>query len=315
MNSQTIKETPHFSSLLSQKRNINSLINSIVYARNKKMPARRTYPQARYWLLTINDSDTGESWVCPPELIEGTTWIRGQKEIGANSGRPHWQLVVAYRDKVRLARLVKDFPRCHAEPTQSASANDYVFKDETYIDGTRFELGEKPFNRSSKTDWALAKKKAQEGKIDDVPADVYIKYYRTLKQIATDHMTKPADLSNVAGIWIYGPPGVGKSHFARQHYGSSLYFKPQNKWWDGYQGEKNVLLDDFDYKGLGHHLKIWGDKYAFMAEQKGSSILIRPNNFIVTSNYSIEELFTEDEALCAAIKRRFYVIHLPMRMY
>ena len=132
--------------------------------------------------------------------------------------------------------------------------------------GTRFEVGEKPFKRNSKTDWAAAKEKAKAGLIDEVPADVYIKYYGTLKRIAMDHMTKPSDLNDVSGIWIYGPPGTGKSHYARAHYSNGgLYLKPQNKWWDGFQGEPNVWLDDFDFKGLGHYLKIWADKYCFIA--------------------------------------------------
>lgn len=276
-----------------------------------------TQTQARYWLLTINDSDDGSSWT-PPAALDGDyskcQWLTGQKEVGTNTNRPHWQLFVSFKRAVRLAAIRKLFgTRVHAEPSRSEAAETYVHKEDTAIAGTRFSLGEKAFNRNSKTDWALAKEKAKIGALDDVPPDVYIKYYRTLKSIAMDNMTKPNDLTMVAGIWIHGPPGVGKSHFARAQYGPDLYLKAQNKWWDGYQGEKNVLLDDLDTKVLGHYLKIWADKYAFMAECKGSSIQIRPNNFIITSNYTPEQLF-DDPVLAQAVRRRFYFIYIPMRM-
>lgn len=273
--------------------------------------------QARYWLLTINDSDNGDSWVPPTQLGEGIWsgigWLRGQKESGSNTGREHWQLFVSFKRAVRLAAVRKCFgTRVHAEPSRSEAAEDYVFKDDTAIAGTRFELGSKPFKRNSKTDWESAKQCAKEGRLDDCPPDVYIKYYRTLKAIAMDNMNKPTDKTAPTGIWIFGAPGVGKSFYARQHYGSSLYLKAQNKWWDGYQGEKNVLLDDFDCKALGHYIKIWADAYAFMAECKGSSIQIRPDNFIITSNYMPEDIF-DDPVLAAAVRRRFYFITLNNR--
>lgn len=265
----------------------------------------------RYWLLTIPK----DAYQPPAELPQQLVWLRGQQERGAG-GFEHWQLVAGFKNSQRLAGVKSLFGRqCHAEPSRSSAANEYVFKDDTAVQGTRFELGQQPFKRNSKTDWNNARELAKQGKLDDCPPDVYIKYYRTLKEIARDHMIKPVDLNSVCGIWIYGPPGVGKSHYARQHYGPDIFFKPQNKWWDGYQSEKTVLIDDFDSKQLGHLLKIWADKYSFVAETKGNSIHIRPDRIIITSNYSIEEIFTEDAALCDAIKRRFYIIHLPMRMY
>lgn len=277
-----------------------------------------TSNQARHWSITINDTDTGISWDRPDGLhgpFSTLAWLRGQKEIGTTTNRPHWQLFATFKRAVRLAAVRKLFgTQSFAEPSRSEAAEEYVFKDDTAIAGTRFELGAKPHKRNSKTDWDAVKTLAKSGNLDDCPPDIYIQHYRTLKLIAMDNMAKPDDLDGCAGIWIYGPPGTGKSHYARQHYGSSLYLKAQNKWWDGYQGQTNVLLDDLDTDCLSHYLKIWLDKWAFIAECKGSSIQIRPKNFIITSNYTPEQLIKCPVA-AAAIRRRCYFIHLPMRIY
>lgn len=115
-------------------------------------------------------------------------------------------------------------------------------------------------------------------------------------------------------FWIYGKARVGKSHACRDAY-PELFEKAQNKWWDSYQGETAVLLDDFDKNGacLGHYLKIWADNYRFNAEVKGGTIRPCYTVLLVTSNYTPDQIFTEDKELCEAVTARFKVIKLENR--
>lgn len=277
---------------------------------------RNGNPQARYWLGTINEA---HGLFVPDESItrrSDMVWLRGQQERGTVEGRVHWQLFAAFSKKIRL-NTIKTLINGHWEPSRSEAAEAYVWKEESAIEGTRFEFGAKTFNRNNAGDWGRIKDMAKRGELvallDEEP-EIAIKHYRTLKQIGVDFMVCPPNLPGPCGKWVYGPPGVGKSFWVRENWGQDLYIKAQNKWWDGYRGQKFVLLDDFDAKVLGHYLKIWLDAYSFTAETKGGTMQIRPDLFIITSNYKPEELF-EDPLVAEAVTRRCQKIYIPMRRY
>lgn len=150
--------------------------------------------------------------------------------------------------------------------------------------------------------------------VQEDPALLFgLKKLREDLTVWTQLSLKPTDASDVRGIWIWGPPGVGKSRYVRCQE-PSLYLKAQNKWWDGYIGEKAVLIDDFDKQGtcLSHLLKIWADRYACSGEIKGGQVPLVHERFYVTSNYSIDQLFDPrlDQEVNAALKRRFKVINM-----
>nr|WAE42427.1 MAG: replication associated protein [Cressdnaviricota sp.] len=118
--------------------------------------------------------------------------------------------------------------------------------------------------------------------------------YKRIKEdvsIYRQDKEKPQPLDKPCGVWIAGPSGVGKSTIATTKFGD-YYFKDPSKWWDGYNGESTVICEDVDasWRDIIPFFKIWGDRYPFRAQVKGSSLFIRPVKLVVTSNKTIEEL-------------------------
>jgi len=115
--------------------------------------------------------------------------------------------------------------------------------------------------------------------------------------------------------WIWGPPGTGKSYMAEGMY-EDFYKKPLSKWWNDYDDylHKSVIVEDlgrFHAPYIGDMLKQWADIYPFRAEVKNHQIHhpIRPDVIIVTSNYSIKDLFP-DPNVHGPLLDRFIEIHL-----
>ena len=117
----------------------------------------------------------------------------------------------------------------------------------------------------------------------------------------------PEESKDLRGIWIHGPAGCGKSRRAFDTW-PTAYRKLANKWWDGYQGQSAVVLEDLgkEHHVLGHHLKLWADRYPFIGETKGGALAPSYEKFVVTSQYSIEDIW-EDRETRDALNRRFEV--------
>ncbi len=262
--------------------------------------------QSRYWVFTINNPVERDT---PAYNEETMDYLVYGKELGKD-GTPHWQCFVVFKKKRRRHQIARIFNRAWIDAMYEYStppkASTYCKKEGSYV-----EHGTCPLSKSRlqsikmKRKWEDVRTAAKEGNLDLVPADIYVRYYAAIKRIKQDHYVAPPDLEGVCGTWIHGPPGCGKTRYVKAM--DNVYDKPLNKWWDNYHDEDIILLDDVDHAHkmwIGHYLKRWSDFGSFPAEQKGTTIWIRPKKIYVTSNYMIRDLF-EDESLCEALERRY----------
>lgn len=228
------------------------------------------------------------------------------KETGA-SGTPHLQGYIRFKSPKTLKAASKAVPNAHLERKAGTvkQAVDYCKKD-----GDVYERGEIPMTNEekgacNKRRYEEALQAAKEGRMDDIPADLLTRHYGTYKKIREDYLPKPAALEELNNEWRYGPTGTGKTRGAHEEYPNAYIKKANTKWWDGYNGEEVVIIDDVDryHVQLGYEFKIWLDHGPFPAERKGGTKLIRPKKFIITSNYHPNEIWQDPQTLDPVLRR------------
>lgn len=261
--------------------------------------------QSKHWVFTINNP-TDEDY----PRTDNIAYMVFGREVGPGGTR-HWQGYVCFKNRKRLSAVKKIFPRAHLEIKGGTirEAIDYCMKDGDYD-----TFGEEPVTalEATKSRWAHAIACAKVGDFDGIPDDMLMRYYHGWKRLFQDNPIIPADLLERDNKWIVAPSGYGKSTYAREMY-PDFFDKAPNKWYIGYKNQTTILLDDWGPKQceyLGWYMKRWGDTFPYPAETKGGGMMIRPEHIVVTSQYTIEECFEDDELIREAIMNRFQVIRL-----
>lgn len=267
--------------------------------------------KGRYWMGVIH-THTAPEW--QPFVDDRVLWMMGQKEIGTLTESEHWQFVFYVHREMTRNQVKLLFPNStHLQLTRSAAANEYCHKDATAVADTKFQLGQRPLRRNSKTDWDLVRQFAQNGEFDRIPSDVYIRYRPNLRAIHIESV-RPTFRNGINVKVFWGIPGSGKTHCAIEEAeatGKPFYIKnSRTKWWDGYQGEENVIFDEFSGDAIDvDYCKRWWDKFPCLVEYKGGSCILKAVNFWITSNVHPDFWFRNvDQIHRDAIKRRIHMI-------
>lgn len=266
------------------------------------------HPQV-WWMATI----PFECWVPQQPLPDIIGFIAGQQECsGPPANYHHWQIIMHLTKKRRLASIKKYFPeRAHFDAVKCIDeALNYCAKDdETTCPGTRFSFGSHPFRRNCKRDWDEVYQCAKNGDLDDISADVLVRYYNNLKKIKTDFMTPPRR-ENVKGFVYWGLTGTGKTTRAFDE-APDAYFKiASNKWWDGYRGQESVILDEFTGQVSVEHILRWINWAPCLVETKGGTIPLLATTFYFTSNVNPEDWWDNiNIEQYRAFKRRVVITH------
>lgn len=270
--------------------------------------------KSRDWVFTINNynEDTIRSLKSHNGKFD---YIIFGREVGA-MGTPHLQGFCQFNNPVSFSKAKRDIGwNAHVESRKGSvsAAIEYCKKDgDFYSQGDPQRLSTSKDLQQSK--WKQCIELAEQSNLNEIklkyPSE-YIRYFKTFCSLQKGSSTILSEISNE---WWYGPTGTGKSMKAWQDY-PDHYQKELNKWWDNYTGQEVVVIEEWCPKNecTASQLKIWSDRYPFTAQIKGGTLQrIRPKKIIITSNYTIDQCFTNVED-ADPIKRRFTEIYFPFQ--
>lgn len=214
------------------------------------------------------------------------------------TGLHHFQgyLELDRAQRITYVKKFDGFEGAHLEPRRGSrdEARAYAMKvdDPTYVEGP-WEYGvwdtHEPGKRTDVKemyDW-IKENSATPYEVMDKFPELYCKYPRAIKDFCTAHMAKKQRTTKSKVTLIIGPPNVGKSYYCKDKYPDAFWLTPSKDrvWWDGYDKQEVVILDEFNYGWLPFDfLKRLLDAYPITVEVKGDTRSMVAKEIVITCN-------------------------------
>lgn len=256
---------------------------------------------AKNWCFTINNP-TDESIQRTTESLQRShedgdvLYAVFQLEAGAQ-GTPHLQGYVQLGRKCRM-QTVKRFLSSEAAHLEIARGNpqqneEYCSKDPRLRDTVR--IGQLQPGAGHRSDLDAITQQIAAGTLTRelirANPSLYVRNFRGLHQLDSV-LNPPPDRPENVIVWLYGRSGCGKSRLARALGGPDAYYRPLANWWDGYLGDRTVVLDDFEADQIPFkELLRVTDRYPHRVPIKGGYTALRGVRFVFTSLYEPRVVF------------------------
>lgn len=239
----------------------------------------------RGWCFTVNNPDDDFTTYLETMYSGTNKYVIYGREVAPSTGTPHLQGFIYCKNLQSDIAIHEVFGSHHYEPIKGTPAQNIAYCAKTG-DYTEINESHKPVGQGKRTDLRGLLDEAQKGT-------------STLSLIADGGLTSGAALrtwralqatvraprrDEVRVAWFYGPSGVGKTRAAFEILGSEAYCLSSAPWWPGYDGQQDVIVDDYDPTTLSAAtvLRIL-DRYPWFCPVKGGNIPFRGIRIIFTS--------------------------------
>lgn len=245
--------------------------------------------------FTLNNYTPAEEAAIRKFADSKATFAVCGKEVGEN-GTPHLQGYMNLRAQTRFTAIKKLMPRAHVE---IAKGNDEQNNMYCGKDGDFWTVGE-PQRAGKRNDLKVVADKIVAGATStSVAAEhpaTYVKYYKGLEALA-QAVQKKRDVNDPpTTIWLWGKSGVGKTRFAYDNLPhDQIFIKDGTSWWNGYEGQQCILVDDFDGHWPFRDLLRFLDRYPYKGQVKGGYVEINSPFIIITCEFPPDHFWTGNE--------------------
>ncbi len=258
-----------------------------------------------FTLFADGDAFDGEHIISMVGGHDEVRYVVAQLERCPTSDRLHLQGYIELRNPMRVPAASKIFGTYgpHLEPRRGSreQARDYCRKSESRVLGP-FEHGTwKAGGQGKRADLAVVKEAVDSGTSlltlwEDNFATM-VSSYKAIERYRFLRESKQAGLRTVHVHVYWGIPGSGKSHKAFHSGGDVFVLSPirGSLWFDGYDSQPNLLIDDF-YGWIPYYqlLRIL-DKYPYACPVKGGFTPAKWTNVFITSNSSPRQWYNEEK--------------------
>lgn len=240
-----------------------------------------------------------------PEVIQYGVY---QTEKCPTTGRVHVQFFVQFKKRLRLTGVKKMFPGDHLEIARDPkSARAYCMKEESRV-SSPCEKGTFDLPVDVEDLVMMVKRKRVSDILEEQP-----KLWRSLRQLMDlrQLFSLPRDAPTLGYLFV-GKTGCGKTRTASliSQFVGDTYWHDCSQWWNGYDGQELVILDEFRGQFEPSQVLRLLDRTPYKVPTKGSYVNFCSKAIIMTSNIDLASMYKVlDLATVEAFCRRIKVIN------
>lgn len=265
-------------------------------------------PRGKYWCFTVNnytETEYQQLTYCVDSNSDVSYIIFG-KETG-DTGTKHLQGYIELVNKLRLGgvKLIAGLGRAHLETRKGTQqqAIEYCEKDgEIFTDGNPAKS-----SQGKRKDLESIKELLDDGKTQlDIATEYFPTWCRNRKSfLAYNNLRAKRVARDVRVMVLHGDAGTGKTRIIFENE-PELYIAPSDKlqWFDGYEGEPAILIDDYRGEADSSFLLRFMDRYPIQLPVKGGYVSMSAVRIYFTSN--VEPVAWQTNIDVAPLLRRIH---------